>query len=219
MPRLRDALRQAPVLEGPFAAFCAERAIEDPYALFVNWFNEAVAAAEPEPHAMILSTIGLDGMPDSRVLILKEVDSSGFQFASSCRSAKGRQIAARPSACLTFYWKSLGRQVRIRGEVHDLGRAVSARDFAQRSTGSKAIALVGKQSSKLCGREALSEAIGTQLDRLRREPELGSPDWTAYALQPTAIEFWQAHSTRAHIRLRYSRSTETTRWESEMLWP
>jgi pyridoxamine 5'-phosphate oxidase len=135
---LRSLLRALPVfaVELPTAEFATPP--DRPEQLFERWLRDAIAAGEPEPHAMTLSTVGQDALPDARVLILKAIDKRGWWFAGSSDSAKGRQLAASPGAALTFHWKSLGRQVRVRGAVVPGSAAESEQDFLARSPAARA---------------------------------------------------------------------------------
>ena len=114
---VRDLLRGLPVFDRPLPAFDTESVPGEPSALFLSWLHEAIDAGVSEPHAMTLSTVDADGRPDARVLILKDVDADGWQFATAATSAKGAQLAASTHAALSFHWREQGRQVRVRGAV------------------------------------------------------------------------------------------------------
>lgn len=214
---IRQRLRDLKVLAGPFPPFDPEAAPHDPHDLFLEWLETAIAHDVPEPHATTLSTADADGFPDARVLILKNVDAEGFHFAISAASRKGRQIAARPQAALTFYWHALARQVRVRGTVVDLGAQASAADFAARPDASRAAGMLGRQSDVLDEEAVLDEALAEALDRVRADPRAVSPHWRLYAVRADEVEFWQGAASRRHVRLRYRR--EGTGWLRERLWP
>ncbi|MEV7283315.1 pyridoxal 5'-phosphate synthase [Streptomyces sp. NPDC093252] len=216
---IRQWLRGLEVFAGPLAGFDPASAPADPVALFLDWLRAAVAAGVPDPHAMTLSTVGEDGLPDARVLILKNVDDDGWQFAVHGSSPKGRQLARRPGAALTFYWPPLGRQVRLRGPVGPAPAEQSAADLLARATTARAEALIGRQSRHLTGPEERASALREALARIASDPGLVSPDWTLYTLAPTAIEFWQADKDRLHERLRYERPDPRGPWERHRLWP
>lgn len=210
-------LRALPSLAGPLPEFDTGAAPQDPMDLFGAWLQEAIDAGITEPHAMTLSTIGVDGGPRGRVLILKAFERTGFQFASSADSPKGEDLEARPVAALTFYWPALGRQVRVRGSVHSAPSEVSARDFLDRSIQPRAIAVAGRQSSILADRDELDTAIGEAVEKLESQPEYVPSTWTRYVLQPSEIEFWQGDPQRRHTRMRYR--SDASGWLRELLWP
>ncbi|MGK3088389.1 pyridoxal 5'-phosphate synthase [Streptomyces sp. WAC01490] len=209
-----------------------------PLPLFHAWFADAVAAGQPEPHAMTLATADADGLPDVRTLLLHGADERGFHFASHATSAKGHQLAARPYAALGFYWPSLGRQVRVRGPVTRCTPAESHADLHARSTGALAAALTGTQSGVVESVAALHRAADAAWERAQAEPDTEAPTWTRYVVEPAEMEFFQGDARRRHIRLRYRRTEagteagaapdaasgsqtgpETGGWTRELLWP
>ncbi|WP_083976549.1 pyridoxal 5'-phosphate synthase [Kitasatospora azatica] len=216
---VREWLRSLEVFAGPLADFDPAAAPADPVELFLGWLREAVAVGVPDPHAMTLSTVGEDGGPDARVLILKNVDGDGWQFAVHAGSPKGRQLADRPRAALTFYWPLLGRQVRVRGAVEPAPAEQSAADLLARSSSARAEVLLGRQSEHLADTEERDRALRTALARIESEPALVSPEWRLCTLVPTAVEFWQADKGRLHDRLRYERPDRHSAWERHALWP
>jgi pyridoxamine 5'-phosphate oxidase len=216
---LRDLLRGLPVFAGQLPEFDPAAAPDDPVALFGGWLAEAVAAGEPEPHVMTLSTADARGRPSSRALICKDVDAAGnWYFASGARSRKGRELAENPQAALAFYWPGLGRQIRIAGAVTAAGPRASAADFLARSAGGRAESLTGRQSEVLADPADLRGALGAARACLEADPQLVAPDWTLYALAATEAEFWQADREREHIRLRYRRE-HGAGWRRDRLWP
>jgi pyridoxamine 5'-phosphate oxidase len=214
---LRSQLRALPSLAGPFPPFDPDSAPADPVVLFTDWLWSAIDAGVPEPHATTLSTVDGDGRPSARVLIIKNVDGRGWQFASSATSTKGRELAAAPWAALTFYWPALGRQVRVRGDVSRADAQESAADFRNRSLGSRVVGLLGRQSQRLDSRPDLDVAIERATERITLDPELVPPDWSVYTVHPREVEFWQGDRQRRHVRLRYLRSGDE--WRRELLWP
>jgi pyridoxamine 5'-phosphate oxidase len=215
MTSMRTRLRDQKSLVGTPPAFDPNSAPDDPRTLFEAWFGEAVAAGIPEPHAMTLSTVGADGVPDARVLILKDVtDDGGWTFASARRSAKGLQLRANPVAALTFYWPTQLRSVRLRGPVVEATADEAAEDFRERGLTAKAIALAGTQSEPA---EPNADAIGRARARLIEDPSLVAPDWTLWRLHPASVEFWQGSESREHLRLQYTRVGEG--WSRRRLWP
>jgi pyridoxamine 5'-phosphate oxidase len=197
--------------------FAIEGALSSPVTQFEVWMNEAVSSGVSEPHAMVLSTIDADGNPDARVLLLKDLDDDGWHFAASAASPKGRQIANRANVCLTFYWPTVGRQVRIKGVAIDLGRAKSAEDFLARSADSRASALVGRQSEVLRDSNELDDEFVKQRHRVAADSKIVDERWTAYAVGARQVEFWQGATDRRHQRLCYTRID--SRWRIEVLAP
>ena len=216
---LKEQLRSLKSLAGPFDKFDVDNAPEDPTELFEEWLIGAIKSGIPEAHAMTLSTVDAHGRPDARILILKNIDANGWHFASTKLSTKGQQIAIQPHAALTFYWQPLGRQVRLRGRVIELSREVAGADFLARPIGSRAGALLARQSQLLDNDEALETGLAEQRRRIEADPSIVAPAWAVYAVKPEEIEFWQADEERRHIRLRYRRMTDSVSWVRERLWP
>ncbi|MER5771402.1 pyridoxine/pyridoxamine 5'-phosphate oxidase [Streptomyces sp. NPDC001985] len=204
-------------------SFDPDTAPATPLPLFHQWFAEAVAAGQPEPHTMTLATADDTGHPDVRTLMLHDADPWGWHFASHSTSAKGRQLRARPEAALGFYWAAQGRQVRVRGGVVLPGPAESSADLHARSTGALAAALTGRQSEVLASREELAHASAAAWERAGRDPEAPVPSWTRYVVVPREVEFFQGDAWRRHIRLRYRREGPAEGpdggWARELLWP
>ncbi|KDN81907.1 pyridoxine/pyridoxamine 5'-phosphate oxidase [Kitasatospora cheerisanensis] len=217
MTDIRQYLRSLPVFAGELPVFEPDSAPERPETLFVDWLTEAVEAGVREPHAMVLSTAGADGVPSSRALLLKNVDSGGWQFAANSSSPKGRELAENPVAALSFYWPQQARQIRVTGPVEPESAENSAADFLARSPGSRAEAVAGRQSSPLDDRRELDLATEQALDRVTREPGLVVPEWTLYTVRAERVEFWQADKQRKHTRLRYERHGDG--WTRGRLWP
>lgn len=213
----RTFLRGLKALIGPYEPFNPDEAAETPEQQFLNWLETAVAAGVPEPHAMTLSTVDEDGSPDARVLTLKDLSAAGWCFATSRMSAKGKQLTARPQAALTFYWTSLGRQVRVRGTVVDLGPEVGAADFLARSSSARAVALLERQSRVLEADETLDSALAGAEARIDADPDAVASSWAVYLLTPATVEFWQGDCGRRHTRLQYVQGGES--WIKRRLWP
>lgn len=216
---IRSWLRGIEVFAGPLADFDPAEAPDEPVELFVDWLREAAEARLPEPHAMTVSTVDEHGLPDARVLILKNVDAHGWQFAAHGDSPKGRQMIANPRAALTFHWVPLGRQVRLRGPVTAAPAEDSAADFRARSAVARAQALLGRQSEHLADVTERDRALKESLAEVEREPSLTDPAWTLFTVAPTGIEFWQAARSRVHTRLRYERTDPAGSWSRHLLWP
>ncbi|WP_431961794.1 pyridoxine/pyridoxamine 5'-phosphate oxidase [Actinacidiphila sp. bgisy160] len=205
------------VFAGALPAFEPSLAPEDPVELFTEWLLGAVRAGVREPHAMTLSTADADGNPAARVLILKDVSTRGWQFASHSGSPKGRDLAERPYAALTFYWPSLARQVRVRGPVVCEHPDTSAADFLARGPGARAETLLGRQSQPLADPDDRDKALQEAVARLELDPGLVAPGWTLYSVRPSSVEFLQGDKERRHTRLAYRASADG--WVKELLWP
>ncbi len=190
---------------------------EAPEPAFLRWLDDAIAGGVTDPTAMTLSTVDAAGRPDARVLMLKDVDSDGFWFATGANSAKGRQLRANDAAALTFWWAPLARQARVRGAVMAGSPQVSAADDLARGLGARAVALTGRQSESLADTATLHEAVGEQLARLEGEPDLVAKDSVAYVLRPEQVELWQGDPQRRHTRVRWTRTSDG--WEHGLLWP
>ncbi|GII59763.1 oxidase [Planotetraspora thailandica] len=216
---VRAWLRSLEVFAGPLATFDPAAAPDEPVDLFLSWLTEAVDAELPDPHAMTVSTVDEHGEPWARVLILKNVDVDGWQFAVHADSPKGHQLAVRPSAALTFYWAALGRQVRVRGPVIAEPADRGAADFLARSVPARAEALLGLQSRHLADIAERDRVIDKWRSRVEQEPDLVAEAWTLYTLVPVAIEFWQADKSRVHTRLSYERTAAKAPWQRHLLWP
>lgn len=214
---IRDLVRGVPVFPDDMPPFDPLAAPDSPVDLFVEWLTRAVEDGIAAPHAVTLSTVGDDGLPDARVVILKDLTRSGWQVASSADSPKGRQLAAHPSAALSFFWPAAGRQVRIRGTVSTGTTEENDADFQRRHPVARALVLAGSQSSVLRSRDELDDAVADQVARIEATDGLASTTWTVFTVAPDAVEFWQADQERRHTRLLYTRFGEG--WRREMLWP
>lgn len=222
VPALRARLRALPVFPETVPAFDVDAAPAEPVALFVDWLDHAVDAGQPAPHAPVLSTSGATGEVAARTLALKDVDSRGWWFATHATSPKGRDLAANPSAAMTFFWPVVGRQVRVAGRVVQLGPEEVARDFLARRPAARAATLVGHQSQPLASADDHARALDAARARLDANPQLVDPEWAVYVLVAHRVEFWSASHDRAHTRLLYTRSPDAQNddsWTQETLWP
>jgi pyridoxamine 5'-phosphate oxidase len=178
----------------------------EPIGLFVDWLCDARAHEVNDPNAMALSTVDADGAPDARMVLLKDVDARGFTFYSNAESTKGGQLAGRPVAALLFHWKSLRRQVRVRGTVEPVTAAEADAYFASRARESRIGAWASDQSRPLADRAALEAAVARETSRFG-EGEVPRPaHWTGWRVMPTAVEFWRDRPFRLHDRLRFDRA-------------
>ena len=188
----------------------------DPLTQFRGWFDAAVAAGVPEPNAMTLATLGSDGYPATRVVLLKGVSDRGLSFFTNYESQKGRQLADNPRASATFLWKEVQRQVSVQGDVERLPLAESDEYFASRPRGSQLGAWASKQSEPATGRAELDARLA---EVEARYPGVvpRPPHWGGYLLVPTRVELWQGRTNRMHDRLVYTRAAEG--WVVSRLFP
>jgi pyridoxamine 5'-phosphate oxidase len=214
---LHEVLRSLRVWDVELPGFDPAAAPAEPLELFTAWFGQAVEAGQTEPHTMSLATADEDGLPDVRIVMLHGADEDGWAFATHATSRKGRQLAARPYAALSFYWPAQGRQIRLRGPVTAAPAAEGQADLHARSTGALAAALVGLQSEVLASPQELARASDAAWDRARHEPDAPAPTWTLYRLRPQEAEFFQGDARRRHVRLVYRRTEGG--WRKELLWP
>ena len=212
----RDLLRSIRSPKAELPDFDTAAAPADPIALFLEWTSSAVDAGVSQPAAMTLSTATRGGVPSARTLLLKDVTEEGFWFESLASAPKGEELAQNPRAALTLYWREQGRQVRVSGSVKPGPRAVSEQDFLARHPLARAQAIAGEQSTTLPGAKETAALVASASEQIEPDPLFVPADWTAYVLEPTSVEFWQA-SGHDQIRLRYTRSPGG--WTHERLWP
>lgn len=192
----------------------------DPLALFRMWFDEALEAELTDANAMTLATVGPDGDPSARTVLLKGFDEDGFVFYTNHVSAKGRDLASRPRAALLFFWAELERQVRITGAVTQVSREESAAYFHSRPRESQLGAWASPQSQVIPGRDLL-EAEYRRLEAEHPDPAAPvplPPHWGGYRVVPERIEFWQGRANRLHDRLLYTRGADG-QWTRARLAP
>ncbi len=190
----------------------------DPIALFAAWLADAEASEPSDANAMALATEGDDGLPDVRMVLLKGHDARGFIFYTNRDSVKGRELAASPVAALCFHWKSLRRQVRVRGRVEEVTAAEADAYFQSRHRLSRIGAWASAQSRPLDSRAVLEEAVLSWTERFG-DDDIPRPDyWTGYRVIPASIEFWHDGEFRLHDRYRFT-PTEDGGWESQRLYP
>ena len=189
----------------------------DPLDIFAVWLGEAEAAEPHDANAMALSSVGEDGMPSCRMVLLKGYDAQGFVFYTNFESRKGRQLLATPKAALLFHWKSLRRQVRIEGAVSPVSAEEAEAYFASRPRQSQIGAWASQQSRPLEGRYELEKRVVLFGAKYAIGTVPRPPYWSGFRLIPRLIEFWQDGAFRLHDRLVYSRAAEG--WTTERLYP
>lgn len=191
----------------------------DPLALFGAWMKDAESAEPIDPEAMALATVDADGLPNVRMILLKGADERGFVFYTNCDSAKGLELAASPKAALLFYWKSLGRQIRLRGTVEPATDAEADAYFATRHRESRIGACASRQSRPLASRAVLETEVA-RLTEAFGAGEVPRPSyWRGYRLVPVEIEFWRHGAFRLHDRIVFRRETPQTPWTKTRLYP
>ncbi len=192
---------------------------ENPLQLFQTWFYEVERSdGLDEPNAMTVSTLGLDGYPKSRIVLLKKFTHEGFIFYTNYESEKGRAIAQNPKVCLSFFWPNLERQVIIKGAAEKVPENLSDGYFESRPTGSKLGALVSEQSAVIPSREVLEDQLKTLEEQFKGQEIDRPPYWGGYLVRPVSMEFWQGRPNRLHDRIRYALQ-EDWDWKRERLAP
>ena len=189
----------------------------EPYALFARWLEDAGASEPNDPNAMALATVDADGLPDVRMVLLKGFDEEGFVFYTNFESAKGTEILSSMKAALCFHWKSLRRQVRVRGPVEMVPDAEADAYFASRPRGSRIGAWASKQSRPLESRFALEKAVAEYTARHAIGEIPRPPHWSGFRIVPSSIEFWHDRPFRLHDRIRFDRAGEG--WTKTRLYP
>jgi pyridoxamine 5'-phosphate oxidase len=192
---------------------------EEPLALFALWLAEAKQKEPNDPNAMALATADEAGLPDVRMVLLKEFDARGFVFYTNLESAKGVQLAANPQAALLFHWKSLRRQVRLRGSVAPVSAEEADAYFASRARDSRIGAWASAQSRPLEEPLALPKAVAREAVRFGLAEIPRPPHWSGLRLAPLRIEFWRDRPFRLHDRLVFERSAAGRPWSQQRLYP
>ena len=190
----------------------------EPFRLFAEWLDDAVKSEPNDPNGVALATVDEDGMPDVRMVLLKGFDEQGFVFYTNFESTKGREILSSMKAAMCFHWKSLRRQVRVRGPVEIVSDAEADAYYATRPRGSRIGAWASKQSRPLESRFALEKAVAEYTARYVIGDIPRPPYWSGFRIKPQTIEFWHDRPFRLHDRIMFSR-TDAGVWEKTRLYP
>lgn len=194
-------------------------AAADPFSLFEEWLAAATQAEPNDPNAMALATVDADGLPDVRMVLLNGRDERGFVFFTNSQSAKGEELAAVPKAAAVFHWKSLRRQVRLRGPVERVSAEEADAYFASRPRLSQIGAWASQQSRPLEGRFALEAAVAKTTAQYALGTVPRPPHWNGYRIRPVQMEFWADRPFRLHDRIRFTRAGDGARWGKTRLYP
>jgi pyridoxamine 5'-phosphate oxidase len=192
---------------------------DEPLRLFAAWMDEATAQEPRDANAMTLATVDADGMPNARMVLLKGVDDRGFVFYTNTESVKGRELEANAKAALNFHWKSLNKQVRVRGLVEAVTQAEADAYFASRARLAQIGAWASKQSAPLESRLAFEKAIARYTAKFAVGTVPRPAHWSGYRVVPLAIEFWQDRPFRLHDRVEFKRDEKNSAWSKTRLYP
>ena len=193
--------------------------LDNPMNLFGDWFNEAKKTEINDPNALALATVGKNGIPSVRMVLLKDINEKGFVFYTNLNSRKSNEIKSNPNASMCFHWKSLLRQVRITGKLINVSDADADNYYKSRSYGSRIGAWASNQSSILKSRDELLNSIEEFKKKYSNEKNIPRPKyWSGWNLYPTEIEFWLDGKDRIHERLRYTKKNGNN-WEKNLLSP
>ncbi|MDK4738781.1 pyridoxamine 5'-phosphate oxidase [Rhizobium sp. CNPSo 3464] len=191
----------------------------EPFALFASWLRDAEANEPNDPNAVALATVDKDGLPNVRMVLLKGFDSQGFVFYTNFESQKGQEILSQKKAAMCFHWKSLRRQVRLRGLVEVVSDNEADEYFKTRARGSRIGAWASKQSRPLEGRFALEKAVAEYTARYAIGDIPRPAYWSGFRIRPLSIEFWHDRQFRLHDRVEFRRDVPEGAWEKVRMYP
>jgi len=191
----------------------------DPFILFGEWMKEAEKTELNDATAMALATADASGFPDVRMVLLKDVSPEGFVFYTNLESAKGEELAENPQAALCFHWKSLRRQIRVRGDISPVADAEADAYFASRAKDSQIGAWASRQSRPLQSRFELEKEVARFAAKYVIKSVERPPHWSGFRLAPRQIEFWQDRPFRLHDRLVFQREAPSAPWQTSKLFP
>jgi pyridoxamine 5'-phosphate oxidase len=192
---------------------------DEPFRLFAAWFAEAKKVEPVNPDAVAVATVDAAGLPNARMVLLKGFDQRGFVFYTNLGSVKAHELDGAPKAALTFYWKTLQRQVRVRGNVEVVSAEEADAYFASRSRMAQIGAWASKQSSPLQSRMAFEKAIARYAAKFAIGTVPRPPFWSGYRVVPQEIEFWQERLYRLHDRIAFTRAYPSAPWSKTRLYP
>ncbi|WP_439873124.1 pyridoxamine 5'-phosphate oxidase [Rhizobium leguminosarum] len=191
----------------------------EPFKLFAEWLKEAEASEPNDPNAVALATVDEDGLPNVRMVLLKGFDDNGFVFYTNFESQKGREILGQKKAAMCFHWKSLRRQVRLRGPVEIVTDAEADDYFKTRARGSRIGAWASKQSRPLESRFALEKAVAEYTAKYAIGDIPRPAHWSGFRIRPTSIEFWKDQKFRLHDRVEFRRPSPEGEWDKVRMYP
>lgn len=191
----------------------------EPYALFSTWLKDAEASEINDPNAVALATVDEHGLPNVRMVLLKGFDEKGFVFYTNFESQKGQEILGQKKAAMVFHWKSLRRQVRLRGDVEIVTDAEADAYYASRPRGSRIGAWASKQSRPLEGRFALEKSVAEYTARYAIGEIPRPAHWSGFRIKPVSIEFWHDRAFRLHDRIEFRRKPSGDGWEKVRMYP
>jgi pyridoxamine 5'-phosphate oxidase len=190
---------------------------DEPFALFATWLKDAEASEINDPNAVALATVDADGLPNVRMVLLKGFDVRGFVFYTNFESQKGQEILGQKKAAMCFHWKSLRRQIRLRGEVEVVSDEEADEYYQSRPLGSRIGAWASKQSRPLEGRFALEKAVAEYTAKYALGNVPRPPHWSGFRIIPQSIEFWHDRKFRLHDRIEFRRDGEG--WSKVRMYP
>ncbi len=191
----------------------------EPFTLFAAWLREAETTEPNDPNAVALATVDKDGLPNVRMVLLKGFDSDGFVFYTNFESQKGQEILSQKKAAMCFHWKSLRRQVRLRGLVEVVTDKEADEYYKTRARGSRIGAWASKQSRPLEGRFALEKAVAEYTARYAIGDIPRPPHWSGFRIRPLSIEFWHDRQFRLHDRIEFRRDVPEGAWQKVRMYP
>jgi len=191
----------------------------EPFTLFAAWLREAETTEPNDPNAVALATVDKDGLPNVRMVLLKGFDSDGFVFYTNFESQKGKEILSQKKAAMCFHWKSLRRQVRLRGLVEVVSDKEADEYYKTRARGSRIGAWASKQSRPLEGRFALEKAVAEYTARHAIGDIPRPPYWSGFRIRPLSIEFWHDRQFRLHDRIEFRRDVPEGAWQKVRMYP
>ncbi|MES1202970.1 MAG: pyridoxamine 5'-phosphate oxidase [Pseudomonadota bacterium] len=192
---------------------------DEPLALFADWLKDAREKEPNDANAMALATVDASGAPDVRMVLLKDFDARGFSFYTNSESAKGAELSANPRAAVVFHWKSIRRQVRLRGAIERVSDEEADAYFKTRDRGARLGAWASAQSRPLEDRLALEKRVAEYALKFGVGEIPRPPHWGGYRLVPVAIEFWRDRPFRLHDRLQFTRAAPADAWTKQRLYP